>query len=69
MTPLEGTAKQPSQRSRMIAYISAVTGLSAVIAATCLGVTGHPEAAQAVGVIGGAALATGGVTVTVNVKR
>ncbi|MDT9692745.1 hypothetical protein Q5762_31355 [Streptomyces sp. P9(2023)] len=45
------------------------TGVVSVIAVVVLGLTGHSEAATAAGVIGGAAFAFGGITVTVNIRR
>jgi hypothetical protein len=54
---------------RLLGWLSAVTGLVSVIAVVILALTGHGEAALAVGVIGGAAGAAGGIQVTVNIRR
>ncbi|MEU6688107.1 hypothetical protein [Streptomyces sp. NPDC046832] len=53
---------------RLLAWLTAVTGLVSVIAVVILALTGHSEAALAVGVIGGAAGAAGGIRVTVNIR-
>ncbi|MFC8495889.1 hypothetical protein ACFUJU_34855 [Streptomyces sp. NPDC057235] len=49
--------------------LSVAVGTASMLAVIGLGLTGHSEAATAAGVIGGAAFATGGISVTVNVRR
>ncbi|MFI8966935.1 hypothetical protein ACIGO8_33045 [Streptomyces sp. NPDC053493] len=69
MTPLDRTASASPKNSRLIAWVSVGTGIAAAVAVVALGLSGHPETAAAVGAIGGAAFAAGGVTVTVNVRK
>ncbi|WP_189554954.1 hypothetical protein [Streptomyces lavendofoliae] len=55
--------------SRLLAWSALVMGMAAITAVVILGLTGHPEAAAAAGAIGAAAVAVGGITVTVNIRR
>ncbi|WP_406145085.1 hypothetical protein [Streptomyces sp. NBC_01012] len=57
----------PGTDARIPAWLTAATGLCSGVATVVLALTGHAEAAAAVGVAGGAV--AGGVQVTVNVQR
>lgn len=54
---------------RALAWVTAFTGLLSIAAVTALALTGHPEEAAAAGLIGGAVSVTGGIRVTVIVRR
>ncbi|MFE5241613.1 MULTISPECIES: hypothetical protein [unclassified Streptomyces] len=67
MPSTDRTPEEPGTGTRGQGRLAAVTGLVSVIGAVVLGFTGHPEAAAAVGVAGGAV--AGGIHVTVNIDR
>ncbi|MFI9585729.1 hypothetical protein ACIHCQ_28650 [Streptomyces sp. NPDC052236] len=67
MTSIDRTPAEPSTHTRVLGWLTAATGLLSVIAAVILALTGHAEAAAAVGVSGGAV--AGGTQVTVNIRR
>ncbi|MFF8619114.1 hypothetical protein [Streptomyces sp. NPDC015350] len=69
MTHIDRTAPARFKGSGLIAWMTVTTGLAAVFAVVGLGLAGHAEAATAAGVIGGAAFAAGGISVTVNIRR
>ncbi|MFF8604318.1 hypothetical protein ACF06X_00100 [Streptomyces sp. NPDC015346] len=50
-------------------WFTACVGLLAVVAAVVLALSGHGEVAVAVGAVGVAVAGTGGLRVTVNVRR
>jgi hypothetical protein len=54
---------------RALAWVTALTGFLSIAAVTALTLTGHPQEAAAAGLIGGAVSATGGIRVTVIVRR
>ncbi|MET7759267.1 hypothetical protein ABZT27_31905 [Streptomyces sp. NPDC005389] len=64
-----GAPEPPRPAPRRLAVITAVTGLLSIGSVIALGLTGRPEAVTAAGMIGGAAFAAGGITVTVNIRR
>ncbi|WP_432106286.1 hypothetical protein [Streptomyces sp. bgisy091] len=67
MTSLDRTPEEPGGDRRGRGRLEAVTGLASVIGAVVLALTGHAEAATAVGIAGGAVV--GGIHVTVNINR
>lgn len=69
MSSLDRTSADTPRVIRLMGWLTAVTGLVSVVAVVFLVLTGHPEAATAVAVIGGAASAAGGIQVTVNIRR
>ncbi|MGW2181227.1 hypothetical protein ACWCXX_24640 [Streptomyces sp. NPDC001732] len=69
MTHTDRTSRARFKGSGPAAWMTAAAGLAAMLAVVGLGLTGHGEAATAAGVIGGAAFAAGGITVTVNIRR
>lgn len=69
MTSLDGTPSKVRTDVRLLGWLTTVTGLVSVVAVVVLALIGHGEAAAAVGVIGGAVSAAGGIQVTVNIRR
>jgi hypothetical protein len=67
LTSADRTPAEPGTHARVLPWLTAATGLLSVIAAVILALTGHAEAAAAVGVSGG--VVAGGTQVTVNIRR
>lgn len=61
----QAVAITPDQIRRMNTAIAAVS----VPAVAVLALTGHPDQATAVGVVGGAVATAGGIQITVNIRR
>ncbi|MFI1400935.1 hypothetical protein [Streptomyces sp. NPDC020681] len=66
MTFIDRTPTEPENHVRGLSRLTAVTSMLSVIAVAGLALTGHPEAAVAAAIAGGAAA---GVNVTVNIRR
>lgn len=70
MTQTEGTPSHGHHRGRVVGvWLTAVAGIVSIPAVVVLALTGHTEQAAAVGVIGGAMCAAGGIQVTVHIRR
>ncbi|MFJ8078764.1 hypothetical protein ACIQ7Q_33730 [Streptomyces sp. NPDC096176] len=68
--PTDGTAPGARADLQLLAWITALTALVAIIATFILAMTGHGQEATAVAGIGAAiCAAAGGIRVTVNIKR
>ncbi|MFD7978780.1 hypothetical protein [Streptomyces sp. NPDC059071] len=68
MTSADGTTLASSKKSRL-AWATIAAGLVSIAAVVVLGLTGHAAAATAVGAVGAAMCAAGGVTITVNIRK
>jgi hypothetical protein len=53
----------------VLGWVTTLTGLVSIVAVVVLALTGHTKEATAVGVIGGAVCAAGGIRVTVVIRR
>ncbi|MFF8278273.1 hypothetical protein ACF05T_19535 [Streptomyces lateritius] len=69
MASLDGISDKPDGGSRALPWFTACVGLLATVVAAGLAVGGHGEVAVAVGAVGVAVAGTGGLRVTVNVRR
>ncbi|WP_432040443.1 hypothetical protein [Streptomyces cucumeris] len=69
LTPLDRTATEPRTDVPLLSWLTPLTTLMCVVAVVILGLTGHTEAAVAVGVIGGGLGAATGIQITVNIRR
>lgn len=59
----------PRSDVRLLARMTAVTVLAAIVGAVVLALTGHTEAAVAVAGIGAGVTALGGIQVTIHIRR
>ena len=69
LTPLDRTPSDTPHNVRLLGWLTTVTGLVSIVAVVVLALSGEPQAAAAVGIIGGAVSAAGGIQVTVNIRR
>lgn len=69
MTHMERTPEGSARGTKGLTWAFFGFGLVALVAVAALGFTGHPEAATAAGMIGAAAWAAGGLSITVTLRR
>lgn len=69
MTQAEGTPPVGHRPGRVLGWLTASIAAVSVPAVAVLALTGHPDQATAVGVIGGAVATAGGIQITVHIRR
>ncbi|MCQ8828489.1 hypothetical protein [Streptomyces malaysiensis] len=69
MTSDDRTRVGDPRGTRMLGWVTALTGLVAIVAVVALAFMGHSEAAIATGAVGTSATAVGGLQITVNVRH
>ncbi|MET7786717.1 hypothetical protein ABZS93_08805 [Streptomyces sp900116325] len=69
MTTNDSVAARAQSSAQLLGWLTALTGLTSIIAVVVLVLTGHSAAGTAVAVIGGGVSAVGGIRVTVNIRR
>ncbi|MEU2834911.1 hypothetical protein ABZ667_40820 [Streptomyces lavendulae] len=69
MASLDRTPTPLPPKAHLLGWLTAVTGLIAVIAVVVFVALGQGEAATAVGAVAAATLGVGGVRITVQIRR
>ncbi|WP_345659787.1 hypothetical protein [Streptomyces iranensis] len=69
MTSDDRTRDGKPRSTRMLGWVTALTGLVATVAVVALTLMGHSEAAIALAAVGTTATAAGGLQITVNIRH